>query len=529
MNITLYALNQNRKLVQKDVSSLTSKTITGNFRKAVDLINPVIEVTDVDYLAVLTYNYVYIETLHRYYFIDNVRFIDKQIIELSLHEDVLKSYSNYILQAYGYIERSYNRGYDYLVDNLLPIRVNDYVTESKCSESQTSGATVDEWTPNLSSINNIFVIYFVTTDSSIYGTLDAINPPSSNGVLNSYSSFYNGDNLNTIAIITNKSGLQSFCSWMLNHENTAKSVLGIYAMPFEPKHDSTPLSTIYMGKERLTIGGSGDEIQGTFYNYKDNYNTLADFSLTDDIYFNYYSWLNYQSKFQLWIPFVGWIDLEYTQVENHRLQLNYLIKASTGKAVVTLTDIDRHQLVYTSTANIGTEIVLPNSNAETLKTQAIQDSITNAIKVVGGTISVAMGVAGALPTAGASTGAIVGGVTSIVSGVASEGKTIQNTLTKGQTTVSGSVNSSSDFMSLPLEPRIRSMMKVPIIKGSSTLINNYLKTCGLPCRQVMRINELEGYAVITDIQMNDFLGTSIELEEIKALLASGVYITNVMI
>lgn len=531
MNITLYSLKQNRKLVTKDLSSVTSLTITGDFRRSVDLINPVIEVSDVNYLTLLTYNYVYIENLRRYYFIENITFLDNSIIELSLHEDVLNSFSSYILLSYGFVERSYsNFDSTSLTDNLLPIKIDDYILETKCSESTWDGASITKWNPLISSNSYIFVIYFVTT-KSVYGTLDDIYSPEDNLILPGYSSIFNGDNLNTTAIITNKDGLESFCSWMLNHSDNAKSVLGIYIMPFEPKHDSTALTDIYMGKEHLTISGSGDEIKGTFYNYKDNYNVLADFSLKDDVYLptSHYSWLNYNSKFQLWIPFVGWIDIEYSQVKKDRLQLCYLIKACTGKAIISLTDITTNQLIYTSTANIGTELILPNSNAETLKTQTIQDSITNAIKVVAGTASVIAGVAGAIPTGGLSTTAVIGGVTSIASGVASEGKTIQNALTKSQTTSNGSVNASSDFMTLPLEPRIRSMMKQPIYKNNTESYECYRKRYGLPCQQVIKLSSLTGYALITDLQINDFVGTSTELQEIQDLMKTGVYITDITV
>lgn len=519
MNITLYKLTQNRLLIAKNVNSYQSKILTGSLKSYVDISNPTITI-EATYNDIMIYNYVYIKDLSRYYFITNITLLDNNLIELSLHVDVLKTYQSYITQFYGYVERSYNQGNNLISDNLLPLLESDYITESKTDDNTTSGVTVDKWSSFKSENANIFVIYFVTTDSSI-ATIKDIYPE--NNILNGINNIFNGDNLNTTAIITNKTGLASWCSYMLNHTDYAKSVLGIYAMPFEPTHDTTVLSSIYLGKNKLTIGGTGDEIQGTFYNYYDTYNVLADFSLENDIYPSTtpYYWLNYKSKFQLWIPFDKWIDLEFSQVKNDRLQLSYLVKASTGKAVISLVDITTNQLIYTSSVNIGTELPLPTSNAETLKNQAIQESISNAIKIVGGVALTGVGVASANPLS------VVGGVSGVVSGVAGVAKTTTNTITKATTTLSGSVNSSSDFMSLPLTPRIRSLLKVPTIKGDSTAIERYKKEFGLPCKKVLLLDSLNGYGQVTDFQVNTHIHcTTTEMEEIKELLAKGVLFSS---
>lgn len=525
LNIKLYKLTQNRLLVNKDLTSMSTYDLQGNFRFNLDLLNPVIEV-QASIGVVMLYNYLYIEELQRYYFIDNITINDNALVELSLHEDVLFTYSSQINNINGFVERSYSNYDVRLKDNLLPLLEDDKVIEG--TTEVYSGATVDTWRPGISESSFIFVINFVTTDSSIASIVDIY---SSNNVLPTFNNIFNGDNLNTISIITNIDGLKSFSSWMLNHKDNATSVLGIYAMPFEPKHDTTKITQIKLGTETLTIGGTGDEIQGTFYNYYDSYYKLADFSLLNDTYTDdtIYYWLNYQSKFELWIPFVGWIDLNYNQVKDFRLQLNYLVKASSGKAVVSLVAIDstsNQELIYTTTCNIGTELPLPNSNAETLKNQALQSTIGNSLKVIGGALAIALAVGGAVPTGGASVGALVGGVSSIASGVASEGKTIQNTLTKSKTTLMGSVNSSSDFMSLPIVPRLRSILKVPTIKGDSTAIENYKREFGLPCQKVLKLGNLKGFGVISSFQVNTHLTcTTVELQEIKYKFASGVLFT----
>lgn len=70
----------------------------------------------------LNANYCYIDTLNRYYYIDNVVLSKGGIMEFQLSCDVLMSFRNDILNATAFIERSETLGNKYLNDSNLPIR-----------------------------------------------------------------------------------------------------------------------------------------------------------------------------------------------------------------------------------------------------------------------------------------------------------------------------------------------------------------------------------------------------------------------
>lgn len=67
-------------------------TISGHFKKEVDIMNPVIAVTT----DLTGYNYCYIPELNRYYFIEKIEITRTNLYTLYLHIDVLESYKTQI-------------------------------------------------------------------------------------------------------------------------------------------------------------------------------------------------------------------------------------------------------------------------------------------------------------------------------------------------------------------------------------------------------------------------------------------------
>ena len=117
-----YRLNSEKDVVNKSLDFVT--IIVGKFRDVVDLMNPVV---DVDYYILNNpYNYIYITSLRRYYYVTRIERISNALTRLYLHEDVLMTHKNLIKIQTAYIERQEN-DYDLdIVDNLL---ISDYDKE----------------------------------------------------------------------------------------------------------------------------------------------------------------------------------------------------------------------------------------------------------------------------------------------------------------------------------------------------------------------------------------------------------------
>lgn len=79
-------------------------TISGSLRSECDVLNPVIEFTGIG--VDIPYNYCYIPTFKRYYFVTEAISIRTNILQLSFHVDVLQSWANELLNTRAMIYRS---------------------------------------------------------------------------------------------------------------------------------------------------------------------------------------------------------------------------------------------------------------------------------------------------------------------------------------------------------------------------------------------------------------------------------------
>lgn len=124
MKFDLYYNKSDKEYINKDIDLVIS--VDGVFKDANNLVSPSIDLalsTDV----INKFNYVYIQELKRYYYIDDITFIRNGYYNLSLSEDVLMTWKDYILQQSGVISRQENN-YDLSIqDERLTVRNNAYV------------------------------------------------------------------------------------------------------------------------------------------------------------------------------------------------------------------------------------------------------------------------------------------------------------------------------------------------------------------------------------------------------------------
>lgn len=75
----------------------------------------------------ITYNYMYIQDLQRYYFIDDIVSKNNKIWEITGHVDVLQTYKNGILGQSVVLARQQNKFNTYLNDERWPVYTYDDV------------------------------------------------------------------------------------------------------------------------------------------------------------------------------------------------------------------------------------------------------------------------------------------------------------------------------------------------------------------------------------------------------------------
>lgn len=208
------------------------------------------------------------------------------------------------------------------------------------------------------------------------------------------------------------------------------------------------------------------------------------------------------TKIQLYLPFVGFVDLNPNVLYTHPnwylfLAVDYL----TGKGKYYLESGYGFQYGYWD-VQIGLSLPLVNSNYHEVVRNGlgkIQTNLTN---------SIVSGIGAVV------TGNPFMGMASIASGAAAIGSTVDVLTQEGDYTVK---NSSGDFTQT-------GMTRVPFIRYTYPKLNNETSFAyvGRVCKKEYFLRELEGYAKIGDIHLENINATQEELDEIVALLKSGV-------
>lgn len=131
MNCTLYYNESQENKLNKVLTNKGTRTIL--FLNSVDFLRPIITVKTLP----ADTNYCYIESLGRYYFIENIRNLKNDLFELSLKCDVLMTYKDDIEESKAIITESTNEinanNADYVAEK--NIDVNEIELDNPFTES----------------------------------------------------------------------------------------------------------------------------------------------------------------------------------------------------------------------------------------------------------------------------------------------------------------------------------------------------------------------------------------------------------
>lgn len=98
--------------------------IEGTFRTDVSVVNPTIRLE----LEDLEFNYVYLDSLKRYYFVTGMDYIGKNLWDVHLHCDVLMTYKDAIKDCTAFVDRNENIYNELIVDDKIPLQQGQTVT-----------------------------------------------------------------------------------------------------------------------------------------------------------------------------------------------------------------------------------------------------------------------------------------------------------------------------------------------------------------------------------------------------------------
>lgn len=229
------------------------------------------------------------------------------------------------------------------------------------------------------------------------------------------------------------------------------------------------------------------------------------------------------SRLGIYLPFIGYQELDIDECRNNSLHLIYRIDILSGTVVAIIRIQERD--IYQFTGNCLTQLPLTSMDAQTM--------ISNAVNI--GIAAAGAGATGAVASAGDALTA-----ENLANGdITAAGAELQNAQRAMQVSnAGGSLAAATANGMMGMKPNFK---KSGGIGASASLISvmqpylflttprqsmpeNYNKVCGFPCNVGGTLGDFEGFTVVEDIRLNGLVATSPEVEEIYQLLKSGVII-----
>lgn len=233
------------------------------------------------------------------------------------------------------------------------------------------------------------------------------------------------------------------------------------------------------------------------------------------------------STLGIYLPFIGFQELDIDEVRGTILSLKYKIDVLSGTciAIITVTDSQGSRDIYQFSGNCLTQLPLGSTDLSgivqgsiAIATAAASAGSSAAVASAGEALSAEKQAAGKLSDAGANLqdkqrGAMVSNSAGNLAGATANGMMGMKPNYKH----SGSIGASGSMLAVK-QPYI--FLKTP----REAVPEYYERYCGLPSNITTKLSACSGYTVVEDIRLNGLVATSPEVEEIYQLLKSGVII-----
>ena len=385
---------------------------------------------DIVQREMIAFNYVWIPSLNRYYFVDFVEIISADIKRLHLKEDVLMSWSTLIKEQSAFVTRYGNSANTNLADERRPLE--DVMTIEYVNPTPTGTGTLVNTTFNtaLGTTDFKFLISSISSGSFTYKNLPApteTNLPTLSGT----------NSTNSRVGFISESQLGYLIDAVLDDDTIATFINSVILLPFNPSityasYNSGTDTTAWIAGAPIqandkvlctdgkfhpvgSIPSGYYAIQGAqSYLAGSPYFITADFTIPahrsagetlDYIEHDPYTTL------EIYLAFVGWIKLNSNQVLGKRLITYYTLDYKTGMGTAFIYNVTDNQLIYSCNCQFGIKLDLTTTNTTEITRQKQANELNMLLGLMTSALSIGVGVASENPVA-------------VAGGILSAGKTI---------------------------------------------------------------------------------------------------------
>lgn len=498
MNVTLYKYSGNLRKIDKTLPSGTGNilTLSGYLKDGSSVLNPTILVNYT--IDIVGFNYAYISDFSRYYFVE-ISNVNKDLWELRMRVDVLKTYATTILNTQMNIDRCMEVDYkiadettsfecDFKVNilNLSSAVQGDLQNFSFDSSSWSMGDNV-----MINVVNDKAQQQFYTgTGSADVFVSPLITNMSEWSICNSNVLPYSYKYVATMQDINRIKEI-----YQQTEADFIKSIV-VFPFPIDVKKDAQDNPLTFT----LRLGNT-DYGTNQFY---EPYKTIFDYKILLDYTFPNYttSYLNYEpyTEIELFIPFLGWKKFNASELYGNRILIAYQVNYEDGSAVCYVLNKTKDYIIMQETCQLGVRVALSRSNLEELNAQRISNTTSMVLGVLGGAVSTALGGLTGNPLA------IAGGVMATTSAITKGVTSNMGMFEKGQTQIA----SANEGLSSGFNVLRKTITKTPRYRYG---------VIGYPFKTNSLISLLpDGYVKVMDTPNIAITGTKSEADEIVTLL-----------
>ena len=520
---TLYLFKQNSPNDESNKTLTLIDVINGKFNHsiAVKLIN----IDVIDYNVKDAYNYIFIPSLNRYYYVDSTEIISGDYVRLHLKEDVLMSWRVLIKSQSAFVTRyEKSANVSELFDERRPmadkIKLIDFTSSLTNTPLVNSfvNCTLDFSNDGANPYPNIMVVTYSTELSERIYNNTYIKSPSGSG-LPRISTQLNG--YEWVSFIT-PFDLNKITHAYYSDDAVSSYIESVIWLPFDP---TTPFSlvgngAIYVRNKYIDENGNYQDTNSTVtklschhVNSSLNKSGICPYLIIKDFSCPNISLLSDRephTNYEFFIPFVGWVKVDSSRISNIRILIYYTMDLKSGISTAYIYNYTQQFVIWSGTCQLGVKIDMTTSNLIENTKQKQANDLNMILGMLSSAVSFGVGVVSENPVA-------------IMGGVLSAGKTIA-----GYVNSNNQIFERSQMSFGSANGSLYTNLEFKCIKATHELldidVDIYKHMQGLPYNNYVSLSNLTGYVEIGEIHFNPMEENIYqdEIQEIVSLLKDGV-------
>ena len=509
--LTLYKNSAENNRIDKTEYLTSVGEITGYLRNETNIINPSIVI---EYTGVIDFNYVYISTFNRYYFVTNITSVRTNLWRLDMSCDVLMTYKETILNYECYVSRNENDYNPDIEDTYLPLEYEKVVEVTNLyNDTYDWGKIFLE--------GNYSVVFTTIYKGTEYEVIDEQIETEfqdlEGNILEVSSISLGASNYKCIGIIRNNilDNLNKLVEKTINDDTLASYIISLIVFPIKGsdlsfstlnpsklliKDDSTSI-TVAQDDVSYPRGGVLTPVIANQFTIKPKYNNFLDYEP--------------YTTYEIYLPFYGWLKLNSYQILNQQLVVNYVPQVDSEQCTIIISKGasigGSREVIAEVTCQLGIQIPINSTNVERVN----REKTANTLNSIVGTIS-GVAVAGA--------GAVTGNPLAVVGGASMAIGSITSGLSKNMTMLPSAQSKTGSSYDGALGDRTFKL-RITYPKIAVDDISKYAKYIGRPLQTNVKLNTLTGYTIVGGVHIENLdTATDNEKTDIENQLRKGVII-----